>query len=150
MANKLNPQHKRFIRYRVSGLSRTDAYMKAYNITDGDPDKLSEKRRSAQRNASRLVNTFEYIREEIIRRMDESTEEAQETFSLEMAGAADTVAEIMRSGTKNDGVRLRAAEYIVDRGLGKPRTDVNLEGAITGDLNIKLELPEEIDVDKLL
>jgi hypothetical protein len=127
MAAGLNVNQKRFIKYRVGGLSRADAYMKAYGNKNKD---------SARRRASDLVRTNQDVRKEINRRLDESTEEAQETFALEMSEAAATIAEIRESGTKEDAVRLRAAEYIVDRGMGKPRTDVNLEGEIKGDITL--------------
>ncbi len=126
---KLNANHKRFIRYRVSGLSKTAAYIKAYKLD-------ADKREYAYIAARRLLIRNDLVRKEINRRLDESTEEAQRTFALGMADAASTIVEIMQDGSKDDSVRLRAAEYIIDRGLGKPRTDVNLGGEIKGDITI--------------
>lgn len=145
MPTKENANHKRFIRYRISGLSRTDAYMKAYNIGDEDPEKLKKKRRAAQIHASRLMVTNGDIRKEIARGIDESFAKAQEVFSLDLGEAAEAIVEIRKTGTKEDVVKLRAAEYIVDRNMGKPKTDVNIEGEIKGDITIitAIQRPEE-------
>ncbi len=130
----LNANQKRFIKHRISGLSRADAYMKAYNNKNRD---------SARKRASDLIRTNQDVSKEITRRINESAEEAQDTLALELAGAAATIAEIRKSGTKGANVRLRAAEYIIDRALGKPRTDVNLGGELQGEMTVQfVGIPE--------
>jgi hypothetical protein len=140
-AKPLTENQKRYIRFRTSGHSRVDAYMKAYKTKNRD---------YASKAAHRLMKNYDEVRKEINRRMDESTEEAQATFALEMSEAAAAIVEMAKTGSKEDGVRLRAAEYIIDRGLGKPRTDVNFDGDLKGDLNIVLKLPEDLDVDNII
>lgn len=136
MPKKENANHKQFIRYRISGLSRTDAYMKAYNITDEDPKELKRKRRLAQINACHLVTTNNNIRKAIDQAIEESRVEAERTLALDLASAADTITEIREKGTVEDNTRLKAATYEIDRAMGKPRTDVNIDGTITGDITV--------------
>lgn len=125
---KLNGNHKRFIKARLNGKSNADAYIEAYKLD-------ADKRDYASKAASRLMKNEE-VSDAINRAMDASVEEAQATLTLAMSQAACIVSQIMEDGTKEDGNRLRAAEYIIDRGLGKPRTDVNLAGEIKGDITI--------------
>lgn len=141
--SKLNPNHKRFVEYRLQGASRADAYIKAYNLPEG-------KRDYARKAAQKLMVTNQDVTAAIDRGLEQCIKQAKEILTLEMADAADTITEIKGSGTKDDAIRLRAAEYITDRGLGKPRTDVNLEGELKSDLNIKLSLPGDLNVDDVV
>lgn len=141
--SKLNANHKRFIKARLSGKSQTQAYMDAYEI-----DK--KKRDYAGMAAARLMIGNDRVREAINERMDQATAEATDSLTLAMSEAADTVIEIMQDGSKEDGVRLRAAEYLIDRGLGKPRTNLNVDGSIARDINIVMNLPEGGTIDDLL
>lgn len=127
----------------MAGKSNTDAYMEAYGLTPG-------KRDYARTAASRLMTTNEGVSQELTRRMDESMEEAQATLTLAMSDAASTIAELQAKGTKEDGTRLRAAEYIIDRRLGKPKTIMDVDQTVHSDLNINLQLPEDLDIDKLV
>lgn len=139
---KLNANHKKFIKARLSGKSNADAYISAYNI---DPSK----RDYAYMAASRLMGN-DMISRAIDRGMDASIQEAQAILNLAMSDAARTVVKLQASGTKEDGTRLRAAEYIIDRGLGKPKTIMDVDQTVHSDLNINLQLPEDLDIDKLV
>lgn len=139
---KLNTRHKKFIKARLSGKSGTKAYMIAYDLK---PDQ----RESAWVGASRLLSNVK-IAEAIEHGMNESMEAAQTTLNIAMEEAASEVVGIMQDGTKEDGTRLRAAEYIIDRGLGKPKTIMDVDQTIHSDLNINLTLPEDLDIDKLV
>ncbi len=139
---KLNTRHKKFIKARLSGKSGTESYMTAYSLKE-------EQRESAYVGASRLLSNVK-IAEAIERGMDESLEAAQTTLNIAMEEAASSVVGIMQDGTKEDGTRLRAAEYIIDRGLGKPKTTMDVDQTVHSDLNINLQLPEDLDIDKLV
>lgn len=139
---KLNTRHKKFIKARLSGKSGTEAYIYAYGMKE-------DQRESAYVGASRLLSNVK-IAEAIERGMNESLEAAQTTLNIAMEEAASSVVDIMQDGTKEDGTRLRAAEYIIDRGLGKPKTIMDVDQTIHSDLNINLQLPEDLDIDKLV
>lgn len=137
---KLNANHKRFIKARLNGKSNADAYMEAYGLDD-------DKRVYARTAASRLMMTNDGVSEEISRRMDESLEEAQATLLIAMSEAASTISELAKTGTKEDGTRLRAAEYIIDRGLGKPRTDMNIEGNLKTESSVAFYFGDKLTGD---
>lgn len=139
---KLNTRHKKFIKARLSGKSGTEAYMSAYELKP-------EQRESAWSGASRLLSNAK-VAEAIERGMNESLEAAQTTLNIAMEEAASEVVGIMQDGTKEDGIRLRAAEYIIDRGLGKPKTIMDVDQTTHSDLNINLQFPEDLDIDKVM
>ena len=112
-------------------------------------DLKASQRESAYVGASRLLSNVK-IAEAIERGMNESLEAAQTTLNIAMGEAASEVVIIMQDGTKEDSTRLRAAEYIIDRGLGKPKTIMDVDQTVHSELNINLQLPEDLDIDKLV
>jgi hypothetical protein len=56
--------------------------------------------------------------------------------------AADLLVEIMRTGSKEDAVRLAAIKEVLDRGLGKAPQAINLD--LTMDRQLKDMSPDEL------
>jgi len=104
--NKLNTNQKRFIEYRLAGMGRIDAYMKAYDCKNRD---------SAKSDVSRLMLTNADVREELNRRLDACVAEAMETLRGEANRSAEAMAELRDYGNREYSVRLAAAKDILDR-----------------------------------
>lgn len=127
----MNANQKKFVKNRIKGMSRTEAYMDAYGTED---------RVYARTAASRLMNTNDRVREAMRNYLDGAIQEAQELLEADSTEAAETLIELRKDGSKEDGVRIRAAQDILDRAGLKPVE----KAEIFGSLDISVELPEGV------
>lgn len=137
MAGALNPRQRKFLKnYLEEGVSATDAYLDAYDC----------QRQWARTAASRLLSTNVNIIAAV--EENEAIEERATKRALHRKSerAAEVLGEALEAVDTN--ARIRAAKELLDRTGHKPKEEIDLTQK--GDLNIKLELPEDLDVDDIL
>jgi len=134
--SKLNPRQKKFLKnYLEKGMSATDAYFDAYNC----------KRESARIAASNLLTNINIIpaveAHEVIE--EKATKRALHRKSER---AAEVLGEALEATDTN--ARIRAAKELLDRTGHKPKDEIDL--IQKGDLDIKLTLPEDLNIDDVI
>ncbi len=115
----MNPNRKKFIRGILSGKSRIDAYMEAYG---------TENRDYASKAASRLLMKNDEVRAELRERLDTALDEAQQMLELEAIDSVKCIVKLRGRSDKDDNVKLRAAQDILDRAGLKPKEQVEHSG----------------------
>lgn len=132
----LNANQKRYVKNKLSGMSRSGAYMDAYDTEDED---------YARKAAHRLMTTNDDVRKTIREGLDAAIQEAQEILEADSIESVETLIDLRKAGDKEDGIRFRAAESILDR-AGLKATE---KAEVTGTLEIKVDLPEGITLGDL-
>lgn len=140
MSKRFTGQQANFIAlYTGGGMSRPEAYMKAYGVKDLIV---------ARSNASRLMLTNADVRAEIDKRLAAGIDAAKKRLKSEAINTVEKLLDLRDRGNKEYSVQLSACKDILDRVGMKPKDEIDLTQK--GDLNIKLELPEDLDLDDII
>jgi hypothetical protein len=136
----LNPRHARFVKlYASGGMSRSEAYEAVYG---------KKKNGSARQLAHQLITNNDEVKAKIKESVDEVLESGQERLLLELDETLDKYFFIRSGGNAEFNTQLRACMDHMDRiGLKAPE---KIDLTQKGDLNIKLELPEDLDIDDII
>ncbi len=133
----LNSQQKKFLKnYLEKSMSAGAAYEDAYGC----------KSEWARTMASRLLST----NANIIAAVEEYGELEKRAASLTLMRKQNRAAQVLGEALDGDDVnaQIRAAKDILDRTGHKPKEEIDLTSRT--DMNIKLALPEDLNIDSII
>lgn len=135
--SSLNPRQKKFLKnYLEEGMSATDAYQKAYGC----------KRDSARFSAAILLSTNPNIIAKVEAFVELEQKATKRALYRKSERAAEVLGEALEAADTN--ARIRAAKELLDRTGHKPKDEIDL--TTKSDLNIRLTLPEDLDIDDVI
>ena len=137
MSESLNQRQRKFLfNYLEKGMSATAAYYHAYGC----------KRANAGPAAFKLITKNNLIIAAIEEHALQEDIATKRALHKQAERAAIVLGEAMEAADTN--ARIRAAKEILDRTGHKPKDEIDITQK--GDLNIRLELPEDLNIDDII